>query len=66
MALTYNQQFETELRKAVTAEIDRLTEEVAFGSMVDHAAYRNHCGQIAGLRKTLELCDDIRTEMDKR
>jgi hypothetical protein len=60
--LTYNHLFENTLRKLIQEEIDRLTENLALGlSVTDFASYREIVGQITGLKKVLELCDEAQS-----
>ena len=57
--LTYNAFFQHELKKLIELEIDRLADEMISGySIDDFPSYRHHIGQIKGLRKALELCDE--------
>jgi len=57
--LTYNQHFEYQLRKLIEAEIERLEEILSLGlSVPDFHAYRHIVGQIAGLRRSLEFCEE--------
>jgi hypothetical protein len=64
--LTYNQLFENTLRTLIEAEIDRLTENLVLGlSVEDFATYREIVGQLRGLRKALELCDEAQSIITK-
>lgn len=64
--LTYNHLFENTLRKLIEQEIERLTENLVLGlSVTDFANYRESVGQIAGLRKALELCEEAQTIVSK-
>lgn len=64
--LTYNNLFENTLRKLAEQEIERLTENLVLGlSVTDFSTYREIVGQIAGLRKALELCDEAQTIVSK-
>ncbi len=59
--LTYSDMFERELRKFITTEIDRLLENVGHGmGVADYAQYSKLVGEIAGLRRTLEFCEEAR------
>lgn len=64
--LTYNGAFEAELRKKVQEAIDFQSEILAGGSLVDFADYKHRTGGIAALKTIFEMCDDVRTELDKR
>ena len=64
--LSRNDLFEHELRKLVKAEQVRLTENLAAGSPDDWAEYRETVGQIRALKRVEHLCNDVRTEMEKR
>ncbi len=60
--LTYSDVFERELRKIIVAEIDRLLGNLGHGmGVTDHAAYMKIVGEIAGLRRALEACDEARS-----
>jgi hypothetical protein len=59
--LTYSDVFERELRKLITAEIERLLENVGHGmGVADYAHYMKLVGEIASLRRALELCEEAR------
>lgn len=65
--LTLNTAFEAELRKLIAEQIERLATNLCGGlSVQDIADYRNQVGQIQGLRKTLEMCEDVQTILAKR
>jgi hypothetical protein len=53
--------FEHELRKVIIAEVERLLENAGHGmGVTDYAHYMRLVGEIAGLRKALEFCEDAR------
>jgi hypothetical protein len=59
--LTYSDMFEHELRKLIIAEVERLLENAGHGMGVeDYAHYMKIVGQIAGLRRALECCEEAR------
>jgi len=65
--LTYSDMFEGELRKLINAEIDRLLENVGHGMGVpDYAQYTKIVGEIMGLRRALEFCDEARSIVNKQ
>ena len=65
--LTYSDMFERELRKFITAEIDRLLENAGHGmGVADYAHYMKLVGEIAGLRRTLEFCEEARSAVNKQ
>jgi len=64
--LTYSDMFERELRKLITAEIERLHENAGHGMGVpDYATYMKLVGEIVGLRRTLEFCEESRSAVNK-
>jgi len=66
--LTANNQFESELKKRIFEEIDRLKENLAAGlAVTDYAKYQNIVGQIAGLMLVVDsYCDEVQTAINKR
>jgi hypothetical protein len=65
--LTYSDLFENELKKLVVGEIDRLLENLSHGmGVMDYAAYMKIVGEIAGLRRTLEFCEEARLVVNER
>jgi len=65
--LTYNNQFEIELKKLIEGEIKRLSDNVTTGGGVqDYADYKNQIGKISGLRMAIELCEDAQDILNKR
>lgn len=59
-ATTYATYYQYELSKLLKEEIERLTAVITseFDMVSDFASYRYHIGQIRGLRRALELCDE--------
>jgi phosphopantetheine adenylyltransferase len=57
---TYQAYYQYEVKKLIEEEIQRLSEIVIAdnGVVVDYATYRHHIGQIRGLRRAYELCDE--------
>ena len=65
--LTYNNQFEIELKKLIAEEIERLTENLSNGlSVTDFSEYKLYVGKISALRSVVEMCDDVQTTLSKR
>jgi hypothetical protein len=65
--MTYNNQFEAELKKLLTAEIDRLTDNLTNpASVIDYADYKHHVGKIIALRGVFDLFDEVNTILSKR
>lgn len=65
--LTSANQFEAELKKLITVETERVSENLSLGTSVkDYGDYRNQVGQIQGLRKALDLCEDAQTIIAKQ
>jgi hypothetical protein len=61
MKTTYQAYYQYELKKLVTAEIERLKETLVSSYQItgfDFSAYRHHVGKVEGLRMALELCDE--------
>jgi hypothetical protein len=58
---TYQTHYEYELKKLIETEIQRLTDIVTAdnGVIMDYDTYRYHIGMIRGLRRALELCDEV-------
>jgi hypothetical protein len=57
---TYQTYYVHELKKLIKEEIERLTSTITseYEVVSDYSSYRYHIGQIKGLRKALELCDE--------
>ena len=67
MAQTFNSLFEHELKKLCEEEIARLAENLVHGAAIDNIAdYKHATGQIAGLRKIVDLCADANTNLADR
>ena len=67
MAFTYNNAFEDELKKLILISITKQTEDLIFGGAIaDYAEYKYRIGGIAALKAVIDMCDDVRTELDKR
>jgi hypothetical protein len=66
--LTTNTQFESELKKLIDAEIERLRDILDAGLAIkDLADYRYHVGQIHALRTVKNsYCDEAQTIINKR
>jgi len=65
--MNYNNLFEAELKKLVSAEIERLKDNISNGmSVVDYADYKTQVGKIMGLRMAIELCEEAESILAKR
>jgi uncharacterized protein (UPF0276 family) len=66
--LTGNTQFESELKKRIAEEIERLQDILETGmSIKDYADYKHHVGQIQALRRVVEsYCDDVTTKINEQ
>jgi hypothetical protein len=67
-ATTYSTYYQYELSKLLKEEIDRLTGNLTseYELVSDYASYRYHIGQIKGLRRALELCDEAEAVANSR
>ena len=66
--LASNSQFETELKKRLAEEIDRLKVNLAQGLAVkSYDEYRHLVGQIFAFERVAnEYCDEVQTAINKR
>lgn len=65
--MNYNTLFENELRKLISEEIARLSDNLANGlSITDIEQYKHEVGRILGLRTVLEFCEEVNTILSKR
>ena len=65
--LTYNSMFEKELKKIVEEEILRLMDRLSTGAAIeDFSHYKFLTGQIMGLRKIVELSDEVQSILSKK
>lgn len=65
--LTSANQFEAELKKLIDEEAARVSENLSLGTSVkDYGDYRNQVGQIQGLRKALDLCEEAQSIISKQ
>jgi hypothetical protein len=66
--LTGNTQFESELKKTIAEEIERLHGVLDAGLAVkDFAEYRYNIGQIHALRRVAEsYCDEVTSKINKQ
>jgi hypothetical protein len=65
--LTYNSLYEKELVKLIEAEIIRLVDRLSTGAAIeDFSQYKNIVGQIQGLRKIVELNDEVQSILSKK
>ena len=66
--LTVNTQFESELKKIIDADIERLKDLLADGSGVpDYPTYRRYVGEIMALRRVAEAYfDEVNQKINER
>lgn len=64
--LTQTTQFEIELKKLISIEVDRLKEQLAVNVFEDVAQFRFIMGQIAALRSMDDLISEARQRSDQR
>jgi hypothetical protein len=66
--LTSNTQFEHELRKVISDDIDRIKDILADGKAVpDYAEYKRLVGEIAGMRRVAhDYCEEVETKLSKQ
>ena len=67
--LTYHAKFLYEYRKMMQQEIERIKEYLTVAYMnegFDFSAYRHQVGKVEGLRKALELCDDVESDLNTK
>jgi hypothetical protein len=62
--LTRSDRFEYELKRLVDEAIAGLKDDLAGGSLEDHAAYRRLCGKIEGLRLLSDLIGEAQAICD--
>jgi hypothetical protein len=65
--LTGNTQFESELKKVIADEVERLRDVLETPAViVDQGEYRNIVGQIKALRRVADAyCDEVSTKIAK-
>lgn len=65
--LTYNTLYEKELIKLIEEEIMRLMDRLSTGAAIeDFPQYKNIVGQIQGLRKIVELNEEVQSILSKK
>ena len=65
--LTYNSQFEKELKQLLEQMIEERKEQISTGlATVDFDTYRHQVGTIKGLRLALEMCDEATLAIERR
>jgi hypothetical protein len=66
--LTGNTQFESELKKVIAEEIERLRDVLETPAViVDIGEYRNISGQIKSLRRVIDsYCDEVTSKINKQ
>jgi hypothetical protein len=65
---TLNTQFEFELKKRITEEVDRIKDNLAAGlAVTDYAQYQNQVGRIAALQLVVgNYCEEVTTTINER
>jgi len=63
---TYNDLFESEIRKKVTERIHGVAQDMITGNLSDFVAYKELSGFIRGLEMIDTLCNEVRSDMEKR
>ena len=58
--------FESELKKIINIEIERLKDALAFNNFTDMSQFKFVMGSIAGLRAIEGFADDARDKSDQR
>lgn len=67
--LTYQAHFISELKKLLNAEIQRMGDTIIAphsAAIPDYSQYRFLVGEVQGLRRALELCDEAEAIADGR
>lgn len=65
--LTTSMAFKAELQKAIAEAIDFQTDIISSPHAIsDFSEYKHYVGVVAGLRKALELCEEVETAINKR
>ena len=66
--LVSNSQFEHELKKVLTQEIERLSENIlSVGNVTDYAKYCSIAGEIIALKRVINsYCGEVNTNISKR
>lgn len=66
MALTYQAHYAHYLAKAIADEIQERTSRLVTGhAAIDFPTYKHHVGMIEGLKRALELMDEVETDIQK-
>lgn len=58
--------FEAEFRKLIEAEIERLQEEIALGTLKSYEEYRSATGKVSGLRSSLDYIEEAAEIVSKK
>lgn len=65
--MNYNTLFENELRKLISEEIARLSDNMANGLSINEIGqYKHEVGRILGLRAALDFCEEVSSTLSKR
>jgi len=65
MVATFNEALDQATRKRVEAAVEEIKEQIAAGKL-SGKEYRRKAGEIAGLRLSLDLIDQAKTELMRR
>jgi len=66
MALTYQAHYAHVLAKAIADEMKSRTSNLVTGhAAIDFPTYKHHVGIIEGLKRALELMDEVETDIQK-
>ena len=63
---TISQLLERELRRLIDVEIERLKENLSYGTLEDFNEYRYLSGKIAGLRAAIDYMDEADSNIHGR
>lgn len=63
--LTTADKFRYEVEKLVSAEVDRIKENLSLGFVEDYAQYKFVAGKITGLRQVFDLLDEAEANCNK-
>lgn len=62
---SYEEAFEHVLRRLIDAEISDLSEGIVRGVFDTLESYREHVGEVRGLKIALSLCDETVAKLEK-
>lgn len=64
--MTQHHYFLQELESLITAEIERLKDDMSTGLLTSYDEYRSTSGKIAGLRSCLDYMDEATSNVKKK